>query len=809
MKTKNTIIAVVLSLLAGMAHAAGPLYTTDTNPPVPLKWDTSNGPIPVWTDGGEAFTFDFDGVTPFITIERANEITQFAFDQWNDVATSTFEAKIAGTIESQTGIADVTGENADQIYFVENGYGFWVNYDTDGSILEDFFGVPRNAVLGIAFPEFEDGNGTIIEATAVINGWFVSEDDTNGDFVAGVFTHEFGHAINLSHSQVNGQMVYNSFTIAPYYPGVPGCGVDPVHRWDYPPFVPNRADPAWVETMYPFINSLAVAGQEQSTVDHPDDQAAISNIYPSPDYKATRGSISGTLRLKDGKTEYSGVNIIARNVNNLMTDAVSAMSGDATQGKIGPDGRFTINNLTPGESYVVYIERIVAGGYPTSPQTLVSQAEYWNLAESSNPALDDACDATPIVAEAGVTKTADIYFNGYDNGVEFRPIVQAFLTDLAKNGRRAAGQIGSVAFVWDENYGFKVLPEEIRPANVSMSRNGQKILVLSDQSGNGIQQASIWTDSRGAQSLGDLNGGNCGGSSSSGVSSSYGWAIDDTGNTAVGTAYLDVDNDGNCQSSFKNEIVGFKWTSRKGMQQLPSPPSTSGAFVRAHAISGDGKVILGNAGGNSALAWVGDATYNLRSMFGANDAYAASYDGTRVALYRNSGGVLLWDPINNPDTVEDIGGLAWCVDLDFIRFGTNFCELFGPEFVQQVLGPIPVLPSDMSDDGGVIVGRAGSFFTGFVGGIWIEGIGWMNFTDFLKKQGVAEAFDVDFHNPISISASGREIVGGMAGAVMTWHIDIDQLFVCKDGVDVQTGFPNGLVEEMQAGAEFGRCAHLD
>ncbi|MEJ2256445.1 MAG: matrixin family metalloprotease, partial [Woeseiaceae bacterium] len=306
MKASAIKYTAVLAMLAGTAHAAGPLYTTDTNPPVPLKWDMSNGPIPVYTDGGDAFAFDYDGVTPFITVERANEITQFAFDQWNDVATSTFEAQIAGTIESQTGIADVTGANAEQIYFVENGYGFWVNFDTDGSILEEYFGVSRDAVLGIAFPEFSDGNGNIIEATAVLNGWYVSEDDIDGNWVAGVFSHEFGHAINLSHSQVNGPMVYNSYTYAPRYPGVPGCGLDPVYRWDYPPNVAGRADPNWIETMYPFINSIAESGAAQSTVDHPDDQAAISNLYPTGDYLATTGSISGTLRLKDGTTEYSG-----------------------------------------------------------------------------------------------------------------------------------------------------------------------------------------------------------------------------------------------------------------------------------------------------------------------------------------------------------------------------------------------------------------------------------------------------------------------------------------------------------------------
>ncbi|MEI2420389.1 hypothetical protein V6O07_08945, partial [Arthrospira platensis SPKY2] len=103
-----------------------------------------------------------------------------------------------------------------------------------------------------------------------------------------------------------------------------------------------------------------------------DDAAAISDLYPTPDYFATRGSITGVLRLKDGRTEYSGINVIARNINNPLGDAVSGMTGALTQGQVGPDGRFVINNLTPGEQYVVYIEEIVDGGYPTAPQSLVS-----------------------------------------------------------------------------------------------------------------------------------------------------------------------------------------------------------------------------------------------------------------------------------------------------------------------------------------------------------------------------------------------------------------------------------------------------
>ena len=57
-----------LALAGTSAHASGPLIISDeTGVLKPVVWVTSNGPIPVYTDGGGAFTYDFDGVTPFIT----------------------------------------------------------------------------------------------------------------------------------------------------------------------------------------------------------------------------------------------------------------------------------------------------------------------------------------------------------------------------------------------------------------------------------------------------------------------------------------------------------------------------------------------------------------------------------------------------------------------------------------------------------------------------------------------------------------------------------------------------------------------
>ena len=820
MKSFACRAVVGLAFACGTAQAAGPLFMTDGNPPRPYVWDTSKGPIPAWTDGGGAFTYDYDGVTPFITIERANEITQFALGQWSSVGTATLDAGVQGTIAGKTGIADVTGANANQFYGVENGYGLWVLYDTDGSILEEYFGVSRYAVLGIAFPEIADANGRITEATALLNGFLVYDTDVQGDLVAGVFTHEFGHAINLSHSQVNGPMVYSSYPIDGYrrYPGVPGC-VDPVYAYNWYDESVNRADPSIIETMYPFIDNGGLVGQQQSTITHADDVAAISNLYPTPAYLAGRGSITGTLRLKDGRTPYSGINVIARNVKDPLHDAVSAMTGDQTQGRVGPDGRYTIRNLTPGAEYVVYIEEIVAGGYPTEPTMLISQSEYWDAAESSNPATDRPCNATRIRAEAGVAKKADITFNGYQQGVQFTPVVSAYLMDLAKNGRSAAGQLQTTAFMWNLSQGIEVLPPELVANNSAMTRNGQWMTVQYDANRNGIAQAALRSSNGAIVSLGDLkkNGDTCGGGSESGVDSTYGWAVDDTGQKAVGTAYVDRDGDGECQSPGKSEIVPFIWDAKRGIRELDTStlPMDELPWVRAHAISGNGEVVLGTSNFQYALAWVREGkAINLTERYGANPSVnAVSADGRRVALdlidldtYQGKG-VALWDHTTG---LTPIGSLKWCTDVPYVSwFGGDLCAEMTGEEIQASVGTPPVEIFDMSDDGSILIGRTGSFFTGFEGALWIERVGWMTWKDFFRKQGVVEAANVPFSNPISISGSGREVVGGIPGASFSWIVNMSQVFVCERGNSIQAGFPNGLRAKIAAGAKFGRCEHLD
>lgn len=862
MKTKNRfLLAAALLALQTLVQAAGPLMLTD-NPkhPQPLRWDTSKGPIPVYTDVGN-YVYRNDG-TVFMDNAAADQVTAFAIKQWSDVPTSTWRA-ITDPVKfkkfSQVpsiGVDVKDGETAMRVYGQPNEGGLYVIYDQQGLVIEEVFGAPRDQVLGIAFAEIaedRDGDGypeTIVKATAVMNGWVVTHEpqdpeqpwlpppDIGGKRIAGVFTHEFGHAINMSHSQVNGHMAYFSepgyFEVAP---GVPGC-VPYMHSWNSYDSVAKKIDPKYIETMFPFINPDTVSaagknpGLEMSTIDRPDDIAAISDLYPSAAYLKTRGSISGTLYLKDGVTPYGGINIVARNVSDPLGDAISAMTGDKTQGRVGPDGRYRINNLKPGAQYKLYTEEIVAGGYPTTPTSLVSEAEYWNTNEQANAARDLSCAASAVTAEAGVNKTANFYFNGYKDGVQYTPVVYGYLSAMSKDGDRAAGVVDTYPFVWDKKKGVQMSPDGVLGVITSITRDGNKQIVQADLDGKILgyfedgspmksNSAAIWDNKSGKLTgLGSLNGDTCASGSQVGFSSSYGWALDSTGSTAVGTAFVDRNHDGGCEGGYDDstgaagggEIVPFIWTDKRGMRQLSLQGIDLGQepWHRAHAISGNGRVVLGNSNFMKAYAWIDESKpIDLYKVIGAIDGYAMTPDASRVALSTEKDGLVFWNATKGigQSAFSKVRPLLWCVDQPLLGMDVS-CESEGAAAIQAQFGPIPIIASDISDDGKVLIAQAGVWFSGLHGMLWIEDLGWIKMSDFFRTQGVAEAYRYGLDAPGSINGAGNEMVGGIPGYPLTWYVDMKKAFVCKWGRSQEVSFPEDFVNEVKHGAKMGRCEHL-
>ena len=167
-------------------------------------------------------------------------------------------------------------------------------------------------------------------ALATLNG---ASNDSAG--FSGVFTHEFGHSLNLRHSQANGAVQPQSVFDAPLpygctgpYPGRPGVG----------PNVPR------VVTMYPFLDQRTTGtSRYMFTVDKMDDIQAISDLYPEPSWPGSHGTVKGTVNflakiLGNGTgpaEQISGVNMIARNIADPYNDFVSTTTGEYTRGE-GP-----------------------------------------------------------------------------------------------------------------------------------------------------------------------------------------------------------------------------------------------------------------------------------------------------------------------------------------------------------------------------------------------------------------------------------------------------------------------------------------
>jgi hypothetical protein len=220
-----------------------------------------------------------------------------------------------------------------------------------------------------------------------------------------------GHGINLAHTQLNGAVGFFGDDIGPA-----GC-IPPYGGF---PLITQ------LETMYPFIDPSVGTGSgpAQGTVEGLDDVASLSDIYPDAGWPNGYGTISGVIYESDGVTEVTGANVIIRNVANPFGDCSSMLSGAFSQGDAGLDGSYAFHGLTPGASYVVYVDQIVAGGFSTTPVSPFPTGRVHNGAnESGDGDTDDKCDATAIVAVLNTNIPADILFNfelvlGDDDTVE-------------------------------------------------------------------------------------------------------------------------------------------------------------------------------------------------------------------------------------------------------------------------------------------------------------------------------------------------------------------------------------------------------
>jgi hypothetical protein len=380
----GVLFVVVLSTIA---EAGGPLEIFAPGQPF------------LWGNGGVAIPFNPDqgGLGPLTNAQAVAQTTD-AFAAWQAIPSATATHVNAGALSvdvNQTNFLPFLAPTA------PDGLSAIV-YDADGAIFNLLFG-PGSGVLGFAGPEWLDvTTGEIIEGVAFLNGGSLLGPSAFpvAEFLS-VQVHEFGHYQNLAHTVVNGQIAGFGDHRGP----------SPFQTFPPPPTFVGR-----IETMYPF---LFINGGQATP--HPDDIAMFSSLYPEPSFAVTTATITGQIIAPNNSTRLTGVNVIARNIANPYDDAVSAISSDFTR-DYSPGaplvGTYTLRGLTPGASYAVYVDQIIAGGFSTPPRGLPGPEEFFNGAAESNDGTTDLPSVfTAVSAAAGATASnINIVFNRLPEG---------------------------------------------------------------------------------------------------------------------------------------------------------------------------------------------------------------------------------------------------------------------------------------------------------------------------------------------------------------------------------------------------------
>lgn len=770
------------ALVAPLAHGDGPLIV---DPATRQGYHFGPAEVPVYFDRGNfAVTWDYSTDTP-TQVTFGNDVgarlVASGYASWSHVPTTSLRARVAGDF-SLKGLPDIDASNVTEIIGKSNGRGIYVIFDADGSIMSDFFGVSP-AVLGISTPQFAvDGTTEVTESWTVLNGSAVDPADTDAAQFQGVATHEFGHSLGLAHTQANGAAYFYadasgpaSCSALPYATGV------------------TAAD---IETMYPYINPFAGVGTGigQGNVHTLDSMAAISDLYPGRGWPQKFGTIEGKVYDLDGRRELTGVNVIARNLADPYAGANSAVSGQMTQGLLGADGSFALHGLKPGARYVLYVDAIVAGGFPTPPLWFLPGAEKFYSApkdRDGRSGVVDPCRYTVITARAGESVHASIAFDhvpgapwlyqlGYGTGV----------TGLSGDGSVAVGDFGrgGPVFRWTAKTGAVPMDVPSTGEITSISRNG---IYMSSNLYDPSADASL-----GAYRWDAINGWlKVQGTGACGTDTTVNFAVDDNG-SVYGLNY-----------SSCTAYRAFRWTPTRGVRVFPSPqlkPDGTPANTRVDQVSADGSTLVGWTedpiqGIWQGTVWTHEGANLVRTAQGepVDEASAVSGDGKVV------GGALLigQEPFGN----------GW-------RRAARGSKL---SFVEPLPGDAaPARPAAMSRTGDVMVGFSGNPFLSFNPGpfIWTRELGTANLDEFVRGQGTSMEQWWSLWEPIALSDDGR-VIGGWGVGMLDyagWVLKIDTAFVCHRHLDAPAGskrstqtlsvrFPTEFDAHLAHGDVVGRC----
>jgi hypothetical protein len=462
--TKGHRVFLLLSVFiisCGAAFAGGPLYVGGPNfggDGKILTWDPAKMPIQYRLDPGPLSSkFDHNAgaqriqsmlsvwqsvPTAAVSFNNAGPILAAGTYTGGDVTTLAQYNAIAGSCKSAT-------QNP-------------VIFDANGS-LTSALGMPPEVIGFTNICAVDGASGHITAAMITLNGKMQdgvssnTQSNPNYELTANEFDesidHEFGHFIGLDHSQINLDLLYSYSN---------PCNLD---------------QQAGMPLMFPieFCDARKDVGLP---VLAPDDVAWISKLYPAANQNTAYGVISGQILFPDGVTQFQGVNVIARAVDDPHTSedesrrvAVSVISGFLFTGN--PGQSVTADMADPAEhntggsrygsrssqligyyeipvppgTYTVEVENVDGsftggsgmGPLPENPPSV--RQEFWNLYES--PFDIEVQRDTIVVNGADRADETDIILNSpwvqspydsyEDSGMAF--IVPALPLDEMQVGR--------------------------------------------------------------------------------------------------------------------------------------------------------------------------------------------------------------------------------------------------------------------------------------------------------------------------------------------------------------------------------------
>ena len=473
------------------------------------------------------------------------------------------------------------------------------------------------------------------------------------------------------------------------------------------------------------------------------------------------------------------------------------MSGDWNDGVAGAAegiGEFTLKGLTAGARYVVHVENIFAGGFPTPQVALPGPSEYFNgPGENDDATSDNACDYEEIVVAAGVTRTGiNIKVNGMKKTPQLVINPAPGANNVTESGKTMAGTITNnygEALSWTYHEGrdeHTILPM----GGITMSDNGS--IIAGRVAYENQYLPALLVPGKSIEIIPTPGNNPC--DQGGGVDEYYShFAVSPDGATMGGFLW-------NCDyvEGQMNFIAAATYSDKGGWTILNDHRDNSSSRVNALA-NGDTAVgwAVKPGGWWEGRVWKDGEELNMQDFAPANitdvgEATGVNSDGTMVV------GISTWDDqwnqrgyTYNTRTAEfeilDI--FEPCPPWDWFCWGTK-----------------PFNPYDISDDGTMVgaLGSASSSMALLVN----EVLGTQKLVDFLMAQGVMNATDLGIvSNAIKISSNGKHIVGWTAvdGYLGSFKLTLDQLYICSKGKTMQLGYPGAVATKLRNGATLGMC----